>query len=375
MLLLPRARRSAGDLPRAAGASAPSSLSHHGLPARAAASPVRQSPVRQSPVRRIATRLRIPDFLRIPERAPAPAPAPAPEAAPVAAGRTSLWSALRRPETRTPVLLALGVVLANNAMAALALQGFATQILSRAGVGEPLMVALLVGVTKTLGVAICVALVDRTGRRPLLRVGALGMLCCHALIAYGFACERPTVVAVALVSLFFWWNMSWAGLMWTVLAEVLPDSVRAVAMGMAIVIFWLTNFATSQSVETLLDVLSPQLTFGLFSLGCVAALAFVQCCLPETKGALTGTDTDTHAPHGSPSGHEPRVGPPTCRALMGDSYGGGGGGGTGARRSRASDSPGNKSSGRASSVDSDDVEWSGAVRSSVDPRTRYLAMH
>ena len=86
------------------------------------------------------------------------------------------------------------------------------------------MVALFVGLTKTLGVAICVALVDRTGRRPLLRVGALGMLGCHALVAYGFATDRPTVVAVALVSLFFWWNMSWAGLMWTVLAEVLADS-------------------------------------------------------------------------------------------------------------------------------------------------------
>ena len=122
-------------------------------------------------------------------------------------------------------------------MAALALQGFATQILSRAEVGEPLVAALFVGVTKTLGVLICVALVDRTGRRPLLRVGALGMLGCHALVAYGFASDRPGLVAVALVSLFFWWNMSWAGLMWTVLAEVLPDAVRAVAMGMAIVTF------------------------------------------------------------------------------------------------------------------------------------------
>ena len=170
--------------------------------------------------------------------------------------------------------------------------------------GEPLVAALFVGVTKTLGVVICVALVDRTGRRPLLRVGALGMLGCHALVAYGFASDRPGLVAVALVSLFFWWNMSWAGLMWTVLAEVLPDAVRAVAMGMAIVIFWLTNFATSQSVETMLEVLSPQLTFALFSLGCVAALAFVQFCLPETKGALAPTS------------------PPTRRVLVGGSEGG-----------------------------------------------------
>ncbi len=57
------------------------------------------------------------------------------EAGARAGGRSSLWAALHRRETRTPVLLAVGVVLANNAMAALALQGFATQILSRAEVG------------------------------------------------------------------------------------------------------------------------------------------------------------------------------------------------------------------------------------------------
>ena len=104
---------------------------------------------------------------------------------------------------------------------------------------------------------------------------------------------------------------------------------------------------------------SPQLTFSLFGLGCVAALVFVQCCLPETKGALAANEP--HAPHASLADHEPQVGPPTCRALMGDLDG------AGVRRSRASDSP---------SVDSDDVEWSGAVRSSVDPRARQpLAMH
>ena len=122
------------------------------------------------------------------------------------------------------------------------------------------------------------------------------------------------------------------------------------------------------STPTLLTLPLPLPLTGLFSLGCVAALTFVQCCLPETKGALAASEP--HAPHAP---HSPRVGPPTCHVLMGRDLDGGSGGG--ARRSRASDSPG-ALSGRASSVDSDDVEWPGAVRSSVDPRTRRpLAMH
>ena len=39
------------------------------------------------------------------------------------------------------------------------------------------------------------------------------------------------LAAGALVSLFFFWNMSWAGLMWTIAAELLPDAVRALYKG------------------------------------------------------------------------------------------------------------------------------------------------
>ena len=172
------------------------------------------------------------------------------------------------------------------------------------------------------------------------------MLGCHVLVAYGFASDRPTVVAVALLSLFFWWNMSWAGLMWTVLAEVLPDAVRAGAMGMAIVVFWLSTFVSTQFIETLLDALSPQATFGLFALGCVGALAFVQCCLPETKGALHG-----HGAH-APAAHAPR--PPTRRALMDDFYQGAG---VARHLSR-----------ERSEADSDEAEFSAAVGSSKATR-------
>ena len=72
--------------------------------------------------------------------------------------------------------------------------------------------------------------------------------------------------------------------MWTVAAELLPDAVRASAMGCAIVLFWVTSFLLTQSLESLLDSLSPQGAFGLFALGCVGALGFVACWLPETKG-------------------------------------------------------------------------------------------
>ena len=248
------------------------------------------------------------------EAAPAPGAAPAEGAAAAKAGaaaRVSLLTALRSPELRRPMLLAVTVMLANNAMYAGAVQGFVTEILAGAGVGNPPAVALGVGLTKLCGVVVCVALVDRTGRRPLLLVGAAGMCGCHALVAVGFALAWPNLVGAALVSVFFFWNMSWSGLIWTVSAELLPDAVRAPAMGMAIVVFWVTSFVSTQTLETLLEALSPEGAFALFAAGCVVAGTFVLCVLPETKGSL-------HAAAAA-----------TADRGAGDGAGGGGGGGGG----------------------------------------------
>ena len=96
---------------------------------------------------------------------------------------------------------------------------------------------------------------------------------------------------------------------------------------------------------------SPQLTFGLFALGCVGALAFVQCCLPETKGAL---HHDAH--HGGHHGGH-HVGPPTRCALQ-EAFDAGPGVPRQVSRESRDSCGGLRSS---PSIDSDAEEWGGAV--------------
>lgn len=57
-----------------------------------------------------------------------------------------------------------------------------------------------------------------------------------------FASDSPFLLAYSLISLFFAWSGSWAGLVWTVSAELLPDALRAQGMGLAIILFWVLNF-------------------------------------------------------------------------------------------------------------------------------------
>lgn len=64
-----------------------------------------------------------------------------------------------------------------------ALQGFTTDILLQAGASDPFLSALWAGLARLGGVAVCVFLVDRVGRRPLLIGGAAAIAASYAAMA------------------------------------------------------------------------------------------------------------------------------------------------------------------------------------------------
>jgi MFS family permease len=242
----------------------------------------------------------VPSVLSVPALAAAAMPA-----------RVPLREALGVPALRRKLLLTLGLLAAHNAMAAFALQarrrgapasrlacpshecsrarraqGFATEILGQAGVPQPLLCSMLVGVMKLLGVVLCVACEHRFSRRAMLLAGALGMGSCHALVSLGFALACPPLVVAPLSMLFFFWNASWAPLIWTVAAELLPASIRAPAMGVATIFFWSTSFLVTQLVLSMIEALTAPGAFATFALGAAVAAAFVELLLPETKDTL-----------------------------------------------------------------------------------------
>jgi MFS family permease len=71
---------------------------------------------------------------------------------------------------------------------------------------------------------------------------------------------------------------------WVMLPEVLPLSVRGTAMGVAIFLHWLANFAVSQTFPLLLKGLGPGPVFLGYAFVGVLAFLFVQTQLTETKG-------------------------------------------------------------------------------------------
>jgi hypothetical protein len=73
----------------------------------------------------------------------------------------------------------------------------------------------------------------------------------------------------------FAWDVSWAPLMWVVVAELQPARHRAVGTGYAIACFWASSVVTNQLLWTLVTALTPTVALlGVAALG-LLAVAFV----------------------------------------------------------------------------------------------------
>merc|ERR1711988_960009 len=92
----------------------------------------------------------------------------------------------------------------------------------------------------------------------------------------------------------FAWDISWAGLMFVVIAEVLPTRVRSWGMGMAICVFWSLSFLVGETLESMFNAVPPYGakeddkqkhpagTFFLYAVTSALAFVFVFFYVPET---------------------------------------------------------------------------------------------
>jgi sugar porter (SP) family MFS transporter len=152
---------------------------------------------------------------------------------------------------------------------------------------------LIIGVINVGMTVVAIKLVDRVGRKPLLLAGVAGMV--TSLLVLGIsnaALATPhhpgdpaaIITLVCLATFIASFAATWGPVVWVMIPEVLPLSVRGTAMGVAVFLNWGANFLVSQTFPPLLNGVGPGPVFiGYAVLGVVAAL-FVKTMVTETKG-------------------------------------------------------------------------------------------
>jgi major inositol transporter-like SP family MFS transporter len=72
-------------------------------------------------------------------------------------------------------------------------------------------------------------------------------------------------------------------LIWLMLSEIFPMTIRGFAMGTAVFVLWTTNTIISFLFPLQVGGLGATLTFGLFNLANVCSFLFVWKFCPETR--------------------------------------------------------------------------------------------
>ena len=165
---------------------------------------------------------------------------------------------------------------------------------------DALTISVITSVTNIVVTIVAIMLVDKVGRRPMLLAGSIGMAASLGIMALAFSfatltkdaegvssasLEAPwsTIALIAANVFVVAFGATWGPLVWVLLGEIFPNSIRAGALAVAAAAQWIANFAISTSFPALSSI-SLSLAYGLYATMAALSFFFVYFKIPETKG-------------------------------------------------------------------------------------------
>lgn len=162
---------------------------------------------------------------------------------------------------------------------------------------DALLINVVSGGISILACLVAVAFVDKVGRRPLLLAGSLGMAIALTVVAFTFAngtldesgqlalSQGSGMLALLAANAFvFCFNFSWGPVMWVMLGEMFPNTLRGSALALAGLAQWLANFAVTMTFPLFLGSIGLAMTYAIYAVGAGVGLLFVLWCVGESRG-------------------------------------------------------------------------------------------
>ncbi|KAA0120248.1 sugar porter family MFS transporter [Mycolicibacterium sp. P9-22] len=194
------------------------------------------------------------------------------------------------PWIRRVLLIGCGLAVVQQATGINTVNYYAPTILEESGLGvsAALVATIAVGVTSVITTIIGIILLGFVGRRLMLLIGFAGVAGSQLALALVFLLPESTMrsyVILACMILFVAFVQMFIGtVVWLLLSEIFPLSIRGFAMGIAVFVLWCTNAIISFLFPLLNSTLGSTGTFLLFVAVNVGSWIFVQRWVPETKG-------------------------------------------------------------------------------------------
>ncbi len=167
---------------------------------------------------------------------------------------------------------------------------YAPEILHLAGFASStsaLLATVGIGIVNVIVTIVAVWILDKTGRKPLLLIGIVGMVVCLSVLGVSFMIKAEWVDRIAMFALMAYvgcFAISLGPITWVIISEIFPLRVRAQGIGIAAFVNWACNYIVSLTFLDLLYFMGSSLTFFLYAIIGVFAFLFALFYIPETKG-------------------------------------------------------------------------------------------
>jgi sugar porter (SP) family MFS transporter len=189
-----------------------------------------------------------------------------------------------------PVSIAFLVAMFNQFSGINAILYYAPRIFELTGLSsaDSMMQPIMVGLTNGLFTVLGMVIIDKVGRKKLLIVGSIGMSVCLGVIASIFYSQNFSGYGVLVMLLIYimFFAFSTGAVIWVLIAEIFPNSVRGKGQAVGSFTHWffaaLITFLFPVIIES--GVYGGAYAFAFYALMMVVQAIVVWNYFPETKG-------------------------------------------------------------------------------------------
>lgn len=132
---------------------------------------------------------------------------------------------------------------------------------------------------------VAIKTVDRWGRRPLMLLGAGGLMLTYGILGacYWFGIEGLPVLLVVLAAIACY-AMTLAPITWVLISEIFPNRIRGAAVSLAVSSLWVACFLLTITFKPINAALGAAGTFWLYGAICLVGFVVMYFRVPETRG-------------------------------------------------------------------------------------------
>ena len=166
---------------------------------------------------------------------------------------------------------------------------YSEEIFRSAGINNPSLSTVIVGIVNVLTTIIAVLFVDKFGRKPILYFGLTLLAISCLVVGYLFGLHTLTNFNKELLLFFcllfiFAFAISLGPVVWIICSEIFPLEARDLGLTFSTATNWICNFIIGSYTLSWFNMFGKSITFWSFGVVSILGLILVNKFTPETKG-------------------------------------------------------------------------------------------